>query len=142
MAKTTFEVVKTSSKVVKIKSDVVSRKSDVVKISPDFCTKRSDLSAQMLIILKTLHFLIFINLLKFVKKIRLLTFNHYAQNYSSTEGCFSYYDCTKVSSNFTCPSTRISTFCTLAGNNTQCPCISSTSIPSATETIALPSVQI
>ena len=64
MAKTTSKVVKTRSDVVKTSSDVVFSKSDVVKLSPDFSPKTSDFGADMLIILKTLHFLIFINFVK------------------------------------------------------------------------------
>ena len=68
MAKTTSKVVKTSSDVVKITSDVVFTKSDVLTFSTDFSAKTSDFGATMLIIVKTLHFLIFINFVKKCKK--------------------------------------------------------------------------
>ena len=74
MAKTTSKVVKTSFEVVKITSDVVFRKSDVVNFSTDFGAKTSDFGAGKLIIAKTLYFLIFVNLLKFVNKFRVLAF--------------------------------------------------------------------
>ena len=64
MAKTTSKVVKTRSDVVKITSDVVFTKSDVLTFSPDFSAKTSDFGAIMLIIVKTLHFLIFVNFVK------------------------------------------------------------------------------
>ena len=68
IAKTTSKVVKTSSDVVKITSDVVFTKSDVVNFSTDFGAKTSDFGARKLIIVKISHFLIFVNLLKFVNK--------------------------------------------------------------------------
>ena len=68
MAKTTSKVVKTRSDVVKITSDVVFTKSDVLTFSTDFSAKTSDFGATMLIIVKTLHFLIFVNFVKKCKK--------------------------------------------------------------------------
>ena len=74
MAKTSSKVVKTRSDVVKITSDVVFTKSDVVTFSTYFGTKTSDLGVGKLIIVKTLHFLIFVNLLKFVNKFHVFAF--------------------------------------------------------------------
>ena len=74
MAKTTSKVVKTRSDIVKITSDVVFTTSDVVTFSTDSGAKTSDFDARKLIIVKTSLFLIFIKLLKFVNKFRVLAF--------------------------------------------------------------------
>ena len=79
MAKTTSKVVKTRSDVVKITSDVVFTTSDVVIFSTDFGAKTSDFGARKLIIVKTLHFLIFVKLLKFVNKFKGFTLEIYAR---------------------------------------------------------------
>ena len=80
MPKTTSKVVKTRSDVVKNTSDVVFRKSDVVNFSTDFGAKTSDFVAKKLIIVKTLYFLIFVNLLKFVNNFGLEYLCEYARN--------------------------------------------------------------
>ena len=80
MAKTRSKVVKTSSDVVKITSDIVFLKSDIVKNPTVLLAKSSDFGAEMLIILKTLHFLIFIIFVTRCQNFRILTFSEYSQN--------------------------------------------------------------
>ena len=74
IAKTRSKVVKTSFDVVKITSDVVFPKSDVVNFSTDFSAKTSDFGGVLLIIVKTMHFLIFINFVKICQNFAILTF--------------------------------------------------------------------
>ena len=72
--KTRSKVVKTSFDVVKKKSDVVFQRSEVVNFSTVFGTQSPDFSVKMLIIVKTLHFLIFIIFVTRCQNFRILTF--------------------------------------------------------------------